>query len=203
MPRRIPQRTRLPTVRQTTPVRLRVILHQLEPVLPAQRPNLLRIRQTAVQMHDANRPRPLADPRLNQVLVHLQRLGPRLHQHRRQPVLRNRQNRRDIGIRRHDHLVPRLHHAQFHIRPEYPNQRIQAVRATDAIRRTDIVRIMFLEALVLAPLQVPPALHHAAHCRLNLSAVQRRHIFQRKKRNVIHNGREIFFDAICVTGFYI
>ena len=163
---------------------LSIIFNEFQVILFAQRCNRFGHSISSVQVHNTDCLRPLGDSRLDERIIYLQRIASRLNQHGFQAVLGNTEDGGYIRVGRYDHLVTRLHHAQFNIRTPYPYQGIQTIGTTDAIRAADIVGVVLFKDFVLLALQIPSAVNHAASCLANLFAVHRRYVVQTQKRYI-------------------
>ena len=138
---------------------------------------LFRIGIAAIEMDNADGFGTSGNRCLNEVIINLQSIQLRLHQHGLQTVLRDGENGSDVGVGRNNHLVARLHHAQLDVGTENPNQRVQAVGATYAVLGTDKASIVGFEAFVLLALEIPATVHHAGDSCIDFVTMQRGDFF--------------------------
>ena len=108
-------------------VRLRAVLKHFQAVFLRDVPYLLHLNGLAVQVNDHDRFCFRRDRRFNFIGIDVVGADVRFDQNRRASVFGNRQNRRDIGVRRHNDLVAGTETA----RPDDQVQRIQSVRDAD------------------------------------------------------------------------
>ena len=170
-------------------VRLGVVLHELQAVLPAEVSDFVRICALSIEVNYQDSPCPIRDRSLYQFVVNLVGIYIRLHEHRLQAVLRDSEYGRDVSVRGDYHLVPRLHHAHFDVCTEYPYQGVQPVAAADGILGAYIRGVVGFEPLVLLALEVPPSVDHSRHGLVYLIAVQGGHLLQIK---------ELYHFSLCV-----
>ena len=95
------------------------------------------------------------DQPFDALIIYLQRVGLRLAKDGYQSIFRNRQDRGDIGIGRHNDLIARLHDAHLDIGTEDPDECIKAVGTTDGILGSDKRGVVGFKLFVLLALEVP------------------------------------------------
>ena len=144
-------------------VGLRVVLYKLEPVAAADVGYAVRIGATAVQVDYHHGARARRYGPLYKAVVYLQRVLPRLHEHRAKAVFAYGQYAGDIRIGRHNHLVAGLHHAHLDVGAQDKRERIESVAATYAVFRPYVPCVFFLEEPVFLALQIPSAVNDAPH----------------------------------------
>ena len=151
---------------------LSIVLHEFEIIFLAKFSDLVGICALAVEMDYKDGPRPVGYGRLYLAVVYLVCVDVRLHEDRSQSVLRNRQNRSDVGVGGDDDLISGLHHSQFDISAEDPYQRVQTVSAAHGIFRADICGIVGLELPVLFALKIPAAVDDSRNSGIDFIAVK-------------------------------
>ena len=114
---------------------------------------------------------------LNKVIVNLQRMDIRLHQHRFEVILSNGKDRGNIRISRYDDLVTLLHHAHLLIGTEDKCQGIESIPTPDAVASADILSIMLFEPLRSISFEIPSTLKHISHSLPHLLLVRSIHPF--------------------------
>ena len=162
--------------RQLRSVRLCVVLHEQQVVATADVGDAFRPGTTAIEVYEQQRAGARCDVSLQLVLVNLERVGTRLHEHRPQSVLRDGEHRGDECVGRHQHLVVRLQQSQLQVGTIDQRQRIEAVGNADAVARTDERRVSRLERPRLLTLQIAARVDHLPHCLLILFSVAGRHL---------------------------
>ena len=89
-----------------TPVRLCVILNQQQVVPFAQLTDTFCIGTTAIEMHNHDSPSMRSDGLPDLRIINLQGISIWLYKYRLQPIIRDGQDTGNIGIGRHNHLIP-------------------------------------------------------------------------------------------------
>ena len=145
-------------------MRLGGVVDHHQPVRLGDRRKCVEIRGLAIQMRRQNCLGPTRDRRLDlrRVEVVCRRIG--LDRHRRCPGHRHRQLRRDIAIARDDHFVARPD-------PDCPKREVQGVQAVadpDTMLGAAIGRPVALERRNLGAADIPSAIDHPRHRRVNV-----------------------------------
>ena len=140
---------------------LSVVLYQFQIVLLTQSTYLVRISIAAIEVNNGNSLRFSSYILLYQVVIYLQSIKLWFYQYRNKTIFCNRKDGCDIGIRRDNDLITRLHHTHLYICSEDPDERIQAVCTTNTILSTYKISIVLFKLFVLLPLQVPTTIHYA------------------------------------------
>ena len=111
-----------------------------------------------------------------QLLVNLQRVFVRFHQHWAQSILGDGEDGGNERIGRHQHFVTRLHPAHLYIGTIDQCECIEAVADSDAMTGADKRRISRLERPRLLALQKPARVDHLPHCLMIFLGVTGRHL---------------------------
>ena len=111
-----------------------------------------------------------------QLLVDLQRVFVRFHQHWAQSVLCDGEDGGNERIGRHQHLVARLHPTHLYIGTIDQRECVEAVADSDAMTGADKRRISRLERPCLLTLQKPARVDHLPHCLVIFLGVTGRHL---------------------------
>ncbi len=154
---------------QARAVRLRRVLDQQQAMLPRQGSQRGHVRQLAIQVHRHDRPRARADRALHAGRIQVEAERVRLHRHRQQPVLADRQEAGDEGVARHDHLVAVAQPAQFAVAAQDQAQRVHAVAHADRMFGAAIAGERALERVELLAQHVPARVDDP--CRRGLQCV--------------------------------
>ena len=126
-----------------------------------------------VKVHQHNGTGARSDSRLNEAVVDLHSADSRLHKHRAQAIVGDGENRSNIGVGRHNHLIAIGEHPQLFPRTQSEIEGIKPIAAGDAVARTNVGGILLLEAAHLLTEQIPATLNHTLHSLGNLLAVHR------------------------------
>ena len=164
-------------------MRLRIVLDEFQAVFLADFADFLGVGTATVEVYEQNRTSALGDGGFDFRVVDFEGVESRLDEHGLQSVLRNRQNRGNKRVGWHNHLVARLHHAEFDVGAINPDECVEAVGATHTMLRADVLGKISLELLVLLALEIPARIHHATHGFMQFVGILGIHLFQVKKLN--------------------
>ena len=159
-------------VAKSTSMSLGIIFDEFQMMMPADVPNQGSIGATTIEMDNHDSACAWGDGTLYLCIVNLKRIEGRLHENGFQPTLSNSEDRGDVGIGRHDDLIPRLHHAHLDISAKNKGQGIETITATYAETGTDIIGIVLLKAARGLSFQIPSAVEYATDSLTNLCIIQ-------------------------------
>ena len=145
-------------------------------VIAAESSDALRPCTTTIEVDEHERTRTGSDMLFQQILINLQRVFVRFHQHWAQSVLRDGKDGGNERVGRHQHFVARLHLAHLDICTIDQRKRIEAVADSDAMTGAYKRRISRLERPCLLTLQKPARVDHLPHCLMIFLSVAGRHL---------------------------
>ena len=155
---------------------LGIVFNEQKIVIAAESSDAFRPCTTAIEVDEHERTRAGCDMLFQQLLVNLQRVFVRFHQHWAQSVLGDGEDGGNERIGRHQHLVARLHPAHLYIGTIDQRERIESVADSNAMTCADKRRISRLERPRLLALQKPARVDHLPHCLVIFLSVTGRHL---------------------------
>ena len=132
-------------------VRLRAVLHHIEASPLCDFHDLIHLAGLSVEMHRDQSAGPSRNFLLDPLRVNVKGPDIRLHKYGKRSGIGHSERRRDIGIGRHDDLIPRADPERL----QDENERVQSVSDSDAIFHPAVLREVLLKFLVLLALDIP------------------------------------------------
>ena len=165
------------TRRAEAAMSLRIIFNEEKLAITAYSSNILSTGTTPIQMDNENSLCSRRHSLPNQRIVNLQRINPRFHKDRIETVLCYRQDRSNIGIGRHNHVIALIQQAHFYVSTENQRQCVKPICNADAMFSTDVLSVDRFESCSGFPPEIPPRVNHSTNSLMNFPGMHRRYTF--------------------------
>ena len=155
-----------------------VIFNEFQVVFLAERTDFFCVCIAAVEVNNADRLGFRCDDFFYSIVVYFKGVQLRFYKNGLKVVLCYSEYGGYIGICRNDYLIAGLHHAEFNISTEYPDEGIQSVGTADAVFCANILGEVFFETIVFLSLKVPASVNHTVYCFVNLCSMKSCYVFK-------------------------